>query len=321
VEGAHLPQSLGRRLALGVAFGALLYLGLAAYAGWDDIHAALSAFHWPLLIPVLALSAANYLIRFARWQMYLRRSSVQIETRLSLRIFICGLVMSVTPGKFGEVLKAYLVRVHTGVPVTRTAPIVVAERVTDLLALVLLLFVGSLIFHTGWMQLALSGAITLGLLAALASPHLAQAVLHALERIGPARRYVERIERAHANMRFLLRPSLLVPATLLGAAAWFAECLGFALVLHGLDIHEPVARSTFIYAFSTLVGALLLLPGGLGGTEGSMVALLVADGALKPLAVAATFVTRVATLWFAVLAGALVLLGDRRLTAGATDAG
>jgi uncharacterized protein (TIRG00374 family) len=93
------------------------------------------------------------------------------------------------------------------------------------------------------------------------------------------------------------------------------------LVLHGLGIHEPVARTTFIYAFSTLVGALLLLPGGLGGTEGSMVALLVADGAVKPLAVAATFVTRVATLWFAVLAGALVLLGDRRLTAGATDAG
>jgi hypothetical protein len=45
-----------------------------------------------------------------------------------------------------------------------------------------------------------------------------------------------------------------------------------------------------------------------------MVALLVSDGALKPLAVAATFVTRLATLWFAVLVGALVLLGDRRLT-------
>jgi uncharacterized protein (TIRG00374 family) len=156
---------------------------------------------------------------------------------------------------------------------------------------------------------------------ALASPHLAQVVLHALERIGPTRAYVERIERAHASMRSLLRPSLLVPATLLGATAWFAECLGFALVLHGLGIAEPVARATFVYAFSTLVGALLLLPGGLGGTEGTMVALLVSDGAQKPLAVAATFVTRLATLWFAVLVGALVLLGDRRLTGDSTDAG
>ena len=81
---------------------------------------------------------------------------VRVETWLSLRIFLCGLVMSVTPGKLGEVLKAYLVRRHVGVPVTRTGPIVVAERVTDLLALVLLLFVSSLLFRTGWLQLAVS---------------------------------------------------------------------------------------------------------------------------------------------------------------------
>jgi uncharacterized protein (TIRG00374 family) len=116
-------------------------------------------------------------------------------------------------------------------------------------------------------------------------------------------------------MRFLLRPTLLVQATLLGTLAWFCECLGFWIVLHGLGLHEPVARVTFIYALSTLVGALLLLPGGLGGTEGSMVAMLGADGISRPQAVAATFLTRIATLWFAVLLGAFVLLGDRRLAA------
>src|SRR5262245_47414611 len=181
--------------------------------------------------------------------------------------------MSITPGKFGEVLKAYLVRVHAGAPVSRTGPVVVAERVTDLLALVVLLFIGSLMNRTGWMELALSGAITTVLIVGLASPQAAKLVLHAVERIGPARRYAERVERAYESMRFLLRPGLLVSATLLGTLAWFCECLGFTLVLHGLGCAEPVARTTFIYAFSTLVGALLLLPGGLGGTEGSMVAM------------------------------------------------
>jgi glycosyltransferase 2 family protein len=312
-----VPQSFGRRLALGLGFGALLYLGMAVYAGWDGLRASLALFHWWLLVPVLALSLGNYLIRFGRWQLYLRHSDVRIDTGLSMRIFFCGLVMSVTPGKLGEVLKAYLVRAHTGAPVTRTGPVVVAERVTDLLALVLLLFLGSVVFRTGWLQLAGSGAIVLVLVVALASPHAAAAVLHTLERIRPARRYLLRVEAAYTSMRALLRPSLLVQATLLGALAWSAECLGFTLVLHGLGIPVPVARATFIYAFSTLVGALLLLPGGLGGTEGSMVALLTGDGALRPAAVAATFLTRLATLWFAVLVGAFVLLADRRLTAGA----
>jgi uncharacterized protein (TIRG00374 family) len=314
-----LPQSLGRRLALGVGLGAILYLVLATYAGWHDFQASIRLFRWSWLPLVLCLSFANYLVRFGRWHLYLRRSDVPLGTGLSMRIFFCGLVMSVTPGKLGEVLKAYLVKLHTGVPVSRTGPVVVAERVTDLLALVVLLFFGALVYRTGWLQLVISGAVALAIVVGLSSPHAAAAVLHLLERIGPARAHVVRVERAYESMRFLMRPVLLAQATVLGAVAWFAECLGFALVLHGLGIAEPVARTTFIYALSTLVGALLLLPGGLGGTEASMVAMLSADGAAPPMAVAATFLTRVATLWFAVLLGALVLLGNRRLMARTTS--
>lgn len=314
-------QRFGKRLFIGIALGALVYLAMAVYAGWDQLSQALSLFQWPLLVPILLLSLANYFVRFLRWQIYLRRSSVRIPAKLSLGIFMSGLVMSVTPGKFGEVLKAYLVKAHSGTPVSRTGPVVVAERLTDLLALVLLLFVGSLMYRSGWIELCLSGAITLLLLLGLGSPQVTRVVLASAERIPAARQHVQRLERAYASMHFLLRPSLLAPATVLAAVAWFAECLGFALILHGFGADEPVARATFVYALSTLVGALLLLPGGLGGTEGSMVALLVADGTPKSLAVAATFLVRLATLWFAVLVGALVLLGSRRLAVADADAG
>jgi uncharacterized protein (TIRG00374 family) len=221
----------------------------------------------------------------------------------------------------GEVVKAWLVKVHLGVPMVRTAPVVVAERVTDLAALVVLLFVGSCIVGSGWLQLVASGAITAVVVVALASPRAAGAALALAERIGFLRRYVVRLEQAYDSMRFLLRPRLLVEATLLGAIAWFAECLGFWVVLYGFGVEVAVGRAMFVYAFSTLVGALLLLPGGVGGTEGSMVAMLVADGAARPLAVASTFLTRAATLWFAVLCGALVLLGDRRLMARSAERG
>jgi uncharacterized protein (TIRG00374 family) len=306
-------QQFRRRLAIGLGLGAVIYLAMAVYAGWDELSRVLVAFPPWLALPVLLLSLANYLLRFLRWQLYLRRSGVAVPTGLSMRIFFSGLVMSVTPGKLGELLKAYLVRTHTNTPVTTTGPVVIAERLTDLLALVVLLFVGSLVYRTGWMELLASAAITSTLVVLLASPQATRLALAIVERVPPLRRFGQRLERAWVSMRFLLRPGLLVQATLLGSLAWFAECCGFGLVLHGLGVAEPLARATFIYSFSTLVGALLLLPGGLGGTEGSMVALLVADGAVKASAVAATFLTRLATLWFAVLVGALVLLGDRRL--------
>lgn len=314
-----MDTRLAKRLGIGVGIAAIVYLGLAIYADWDELRHAVARFHWPLLVPVLALSCTNYLVRFRRWQLYLRRASVAVPPFLSLRIFCAGLVMSVTPGKLGELLKAYIVRAQTGTPVSRTGPIVIAERVTDLVALFVLLFVGSLVYHSGWLALIVSGTVALVLVAGLSSPRVATVVLHLVERVPGARRYGEKLESAYGTMRFLLRPRLLVEATLLGSLAWFAECSGFALVLHGFDIPFHLGFATFVYAFSTLVGALLLVPGGVGGTEGTMVALLVAHDVTRSLAVAATFVVRVATLWFAVLVGAVVLLLDPSLMARASE--
>jgi len=307
---------LAARWGIGIGLGAVVYLGLAVYAGWDELRETLALFRWWLLFPVLALSLANYFLRFVRWHLYLRRSAIPLAVLPSLRIFFSGLVMSVTPGKLGELLKAYLVRTETGAAVTQTAPIVIAERVTDLLALVVLLFIGSVIERSGWIELAISGAITVVLVAGLASVRVASWVLHVVARMPGLHRFGERLEHAHRSMRALLRPRLLVEATVLGTLAWFAECLGFALVASGFGATLAVARATFIYAFATLVGALLLLPGGLGGTEGSMIAFLVGDGLARPRAVGVTFLTRIATLWFAVLLGALVLLGFRRARLG-----
>ena len=65
--------------------------------------------------------------------------------------------------------------------------------------------------------------------------------------------------------------------------------------------------AVFVYAIAMLAGALSFMPGGLGGAEAAMVALLVWGGASSPEAVAATVLIRLATLWFAVVLGVLFL--------------
>ena len=308
-----MDKRLAQRFAVGIGLAAVVYLAMAVYADWNELRAAVAGFRWSLAAVVLGLSLVNYAVRFLRWEFYLRQARVRLGPWLSLRIFFSGLVMSVTPGKFGELLKAYLVKMHSGVPVSRTGPIVVAERATDLLALFTLIFAGSLLYQTGFLALLVSGSVTFLLIVALTSPRVARLVLGIVERVPLVKRYGQRLERAYESMRALMRPGPLLLATALGIVAWFAECAGFAYVLRGFDIELSVAFATFVYASSTLVGALLLSPGGLGGTEGSMVAMLLAAGVSKELAVAATFLVRIATLWFAVLLGALVLLFNPRL--------
>ena len=53
----------------------------------------------------------------------------------SALVFGAGLSLSITPAKLGELVKSYLLREMHDVPAPQTAPIVVAERVTDLVAL------------------------------------------------------------------------------------------------------------------------------------------------------------------------------------------
>lgn len=51
-----------------------------------------------------------------------------------------------------------------------------------------------------------------------------------------------------------------------------------------------------------------MIPGGLGVTEGSLTFLLIESGVTKNIAVASTFIFRVATLWFAIIVGVLSLV-------------
>ena len=60
----------------------------------------------------------------------------------SALLFTSGMVMAVTPGKVGEVLKSYLLKRINGTPISASAPIVLAERVTDGLAMLLLMGFG-----------------------------------------------------------------------------------------------------------------------------------------------------------------------------------
>ena len=66
------------------------------------------------------------------------RTNSRLLSRDCADILLAGLAMSITPGKVGEVLKSYLLRRKVGAPIHATAPAVLMERVTDVVAIALL---------------------------------------------------------------------------------------------------------------------------------------------------------------------------------------
>ena len=303
-----ISGKLKRKMLIGVAIGALVYVALSFYMGWEGIRAAAASFRWTLLPLLLALSLVNYGVRFAKWHYYLKRVGVALPAYDSLLVFLAGLMFSITPGKLGEVVKAYLVKARIGTRVSVVAPIVLAERLTDLTALVLLSLWGALVFEYGRTALLAGAALTAAGLLFVSSRRLVIGSLKRFSHLPRVGRNVERVELMYESSAQLLAPLPLLVATLLSVVSWGAECVAFAWTFNGFDQPVSLGKASFTYAISTIVGALTMLPGGLGLTEASLTGLAQElMGKSEAVAGMATIIVRVCTLWFAVALGAVAM--------------
>ena len=141
-----MSADLRRKILYSLVFALLIYIGLALWSDWGQVSAALAQFPWQWLPVVLGLTAINYSGRLLRWHWYLRRLGTPIRLRDSARVFGVGMLMVMTPGKAGEFLKSYMVRNVAGTPMSKTAPIILAERLTDGAAMLLLASAGLFAF-------------------------------------------------------------------------------------------------------------------------------------------------------------------------------
>jgi uncharacterized protein (TIRG00374 family) len=305
------------KIILGVAAGVAIYVGFSIWADARSVGRALAGFHWVIALFALALASLNYLVRFLRWHYYLKVLGLAVPVGHSFLVFLGGFSLTVTPGKLGEVVKALLLRESHGIAAARTAPIVIAERFTDLMGLLLLACVGIFTFKTDPRFLVVgAGLIGFGLLV-VSVESIATFFLRLSGRVPLARRLTQKLEEAYRTTAALLRPRPLGLGVLLSMVSWFFECVAFWAVVHGFSgASVELQAATFIYASMTVAGALSFLPGGLGITEAGMLAMLgeLATGCGRSVAAAATFVTRLCTLWFAVLVGIAALLIFARQT-------
>ena len=295
-----------KKLGLLVILAVLVFAALAGYGDFREIGQRLAHFPMTHLIAALALALINYFLRFLRWAYYLRVLKIRAPVAVSGLVFLSGLAMSITPGKAGELLKSKLLRDRTGIPVSVSAPVVVMERITDVVSVVLL---GLALLPLPVVLILLAAlSISGGALIVVASRHSGR-----LLGLPLVRRWKSGLETSHQGLRLSTVPRVVAVAVALGAVAWFCEGLALWVILRGLDAEQSLGRAVSIYAAATLVGAVSAMPGGLVGTEGSMVALLQNSGIARGPASAATLLVRLVTLWFAVAIGLTALVGLNRL--------
>lgn len=311
----NIPRHLVGKSFVIVAMAVALYGLGALFFGWESIRLQVQRFPFNYFLGLTFLSLGNYFLRFCRWEIYLRQLSCSIPLRQSLGLYFASYVMVITPGKIGEAFKAGILREKFGIPLAKGLPIVLAERIYDFLA-VLILAIAGLFFWPG----SFAG-LTTGLLAAVMIPaflflfqneKLRTKLLAKLGTAPVLRNHTLALDESMGSLGVLLRPGQMTFSLTVTVLAWMGECLGLWLACRGLGFAVPVPDATFVYAAGTLVGSLSFLPGGLGGTEATIVILLKTLAMDGTTAATVALLVRMFTLWLAVVMGLGVFLAFRR---------
>lgn len=306
-------SSLRGKIVTSLLLGLFVVIALGLLGDIRQVGESFNRFRWATLPAILGFTALNYILRWAKWDYYLRRLRLGsgVSRGDSGLIFTAGLVMSVTPGKVGEVFKSYLLRRINNTPVSVSAPIVLAERLTDGLAMLLLMALGLTLYPPArpafWLLLVLS---LLGVVIAQSRP-LCERILDGIARLPVGSKLAPKLRTIYESTTRLLDWRILLVSTVLSFVSWGFECLAFYYVLTGLGVTGTpllLQQATFIFAASTLFGLVSFLPGGLGASEASSAVLLsVLVGMAAGPASAATLIIRFCTLWFGVALGVIAL--------------
>ena len=289
----------------------LLALGLVAtvYAAalliWGHGPQASLARLWSFTgLQAVSLCLLNYGLRGLRWRWWMAHYGRHFGALQGLRLYLAGYAFTPTPGNVGEAARG-LMLAHQPLGARQSLAIFGAERLADLLCLLLLCLpaVGWL-----WRQGVVQRApLWLTALAGVLAAVLTLAVLfrrrHALRK-----RFVW-LQDAWACLS--VRPLVWFSLTL---AAWAAQGMALWLISRDIGISLELLTATGFYAVAMVAGALSALPAGLGGTEAVLTGLLVAHGAAAGAALAITVLTRLLTLWLAVVIGVMAVLYSATIT-------
>lgn len=243
-----------------------------------------------VVVAMLGLTATWLLLRFIRWQFLLRRAGVRVATRPALTGYLASLPGTATPAYIGEAMRAYFLGRRTRIPVRVGLAVLAIERIYDVAAIGLLATVAG-VTHVGLPFVAL--AITAVLLAG-----------GIFRRAGiPA-----------DGMARLQNPLSVTAALALSLAAWSVAATLFWVAAVALSLSLGLFDSVAVFAESTLLGALTLVPAGIGVTGSIAIGGLESLGYEVEHAVSIVTLARITSVGAALAVGAGFLWRELRQT-------
>ena len=233
------------------------------------------------------------LLRAARWHAYMRLIGAGTGFARSSLYFLSGFSMLVSPGRVGELIRAPLLKRDCGVPVSRTAAAVFAERFYDALASASAVAAALAFADVPKAVLAAPLLVSAALIVLVLNHRLLERLLGRARRIRWAGRAVPDPAESIETIRALLGARGLAASAPLSGGAVVLEAAAFYALAGSLGIDLDFAASSAAFHASSFIGAVSMVPAGLGVFEGGLSGLLLLQGVPEDEGFAASVLLRI----------------------------
>ena len=301
-------MKLDNRLILVLVAVVVIYAIFLFISDFSIISEKISNFKTNYLPLILLFVSASWVPIIVKWHFLLKNCEIDIPLRKSIAVFFAGVAFEITPGQIGSLIKSQLLKTSSNIPRTKTVPIIVAEKVYDLIGAILASIIGIIILGMDF-YLIIIAILALAVIFFFMFYRPASEIF--FKRITKTKffsKYIDNMSEFHAIIQKSTNVKAATICILLGVTYWFIISTAAYYILMAFDVNILDYLTVLaIYTTSILLGAISFVPAGIGVAEGSIAGLFTLNGIDVSTALILSVMIRVLTLWFSVSVGFIAL--------------
>ena len=140
-------MKLDNRIILILIASVGIYAIFLFISDYNVISEKISNFKINYLPLILFFVSASWIPLIIKWNFLLKNCKIYIPFRKSILVYLSGTALQITPGHIGELIKAQILKTGFNVPRTKTASVVLVEKVYDLIGAIIASIIGMIILE------------------------------------------------------------------------------------------------------------------------------------------------------------------------------
>ena len=301
-------MKLDNRLILILVAVIGIYAIFLFVSDYNIISEKISNFKINYLPLILFFVSASWIPLIIKWHFLLKNSEVDVPLTKSIAVFFSGVAFEITPGQIGALIKSQILKTSYNIPRTKTVPIVIVEKVYDLIGAILASVIGIIILGMEIYLIAIAISVLAFIFFFMYHKPASELFFNRITKLKFFSKHIENISEFYEIVQKSTNVRAATICILLALAYWFMVSAAAYYTLISFDVNIlDYLKVLAIYSTSTLLGAISFIPAGIGITEGSIAGLFTLNGIDVSTALILAVMIRIFTLWYSVSVGFIAL--------------